>query len=184
MARKNTATTNTAAAASTSAESATPGKKGGRPPGEPVLYWTGAKDKVLINLLLSKPGQWSSQSLLAALAQDSNFAADVAEGLLANTPQRQESLRQRVRKIGKGAAERGASDPGHRLHALTLGLSGGSGSGYSVKNTLDVLFHEAAQAAPVVAAQAVVPAVAVVPAAPVASGPLPTLPTLPPLISG
>lgn len=106
-AKKNTATDpngSTPPATTTSADgsviTAAPAKKTGRPRGpnnpDTTIGWDGARDAVLVGLLLQNPGNLTTAKVVEALRSQPAFASD-AQALATETAP--EKIRQRVKKL-------------------------------------------------------------------------------------
>lgn len=95
---------------------------------ENTIYWNGARDTALVNLILDAPGQLTTKRIAAALAQHPSFAGETH--LLA-TEEAPEKIRQRVKKLNEASVKRGYGP---------LELQRLNNSGYDLNETLDAVF--------------------------------------------
>lgn len=173
-AKKNTATDpngSTPPATTTSADgsviTAAPAKKTGLPRGpnnpDTTIGWDGARDAVLVGLLLQNPGNLTTAKVVELLKQEPAFASD-AQALATETAP--EKIRQRVKKL---------NDMNEAEGWPLLKLKHKSNSGYDVSATLAAVYAQMGvqklPQAPVASAPVQVQAPAPAPAA------LPTFPT-------
>lgn len=171
-AKKNTVTdpngSTPASATTTSADgsviTATPAKTGGRPRGpnnpDTTIGWDGARDTVLVGLLLQNPGAMTTAKVVEALKQQPAFASD-AQALATETAP--EKIRQRVKKL---------NDLNEAAGRPLLKLKHKSNSGYDADAVLAAVYAQMGIQAPVQAQ------------APVPTAPLPTIPAPAPSASG